>query len=267
MSKISFTEFLKLNESLIDLETVDNNIERMNSLILNYFGFLGLFSLRLNRAFVEYEESEGDLWLDTINHIDNHDISLSIKMAHENDLLSDRTAAKMLGILDAIKTKQIANKKDLCPNSIRRLLDEIDYFNNRPSQEIYKLIFSFHEGEITLKTLTAKLYELAKTDLHKPYTVEFRKLAYAGQYSRLFNVISESTKATNKSMWKVGDKCHGVYHGIKFTGYINDDTRPTPDYRNVMFNVTLDKPITLYGNKRTTVQIESNNPENELFFD
>ena len=188
MNKISFTEFLKLNESMIDLESVDTTIERMDSLFLNYFGFLGLFSLRLNKAFKEYEDSEGDLWLDAINHMDNHDTSLSVKMAHENDLLTDRTAAKMLSILDGIKTKQIANKKDLCPNSIRRLLDEIDYFRYKPSQEIYNLIFRFHEGDITLKTLTAKLYELAKTDLHRPYTVEFRKLAYAGQYSRLFNV-------------------------------------------------------------------------------
>ena len=37
MSKISFTEFLKLNESMIDLESVDTTIERMDSLFLNYF--------------------------------------------------------------------------------------------------------------------------------------------------------------------------------------------------------------------------------------
>ena len=76
MNKISFTEFLKLNEALIDLESVDTAVERMHSLFLNYFGFLGLFSLRLNKAFIEYEETEGELWLDEINHLDNHDTSL-----------------------------------------------------------------------------------------------------------------------------------------------------------------------------------------------
>ena len=187
MSKIRFAEFIALKESLIDLESVDTTIERMDSLFLNYFGFLGLFSLRLNKAFIEYEESEGDLWLDEINHLDNHDTSLSVKMAHENGLLTDEIAEKMLRILDGIKSKQIANKRDLQPSAIRRLLDEIDYFLYRPSPDIYELIFKFHEGDISLKELTAELYECAKTDLHKPYTVEFRKLAYAGQYSRLFN--------------------------------------------------------------------------------
>ena len=189
MNKISFTEFLKLNESLIDLESVDTTVERMDSLFLNYFGFLGLFSLRLNKAFIEYEETEGDLWLDEINHIDNHDTSLSVKMAHDNGLLDDFIASKMLRILEDIKSKVIANKLDLQPSAIRRLLDEIDYFKHRPSPDIYNLIFKFHEGEITLKKLTAELYECAKTDLHNPYTVEFRKLAYAGQYSRLFNKV------------------------------------------------------------------------------
>lgn len=73
-------------------------------------------------------------------------------------------------------------------------------------------------------------------------------------------------KAVPKMTWKQGQRCYGVYHGIEFTGCINEDTRPTVDYRNTQFCVTLDNPFTLYGNERTTVCIVTNHDENELYF-
>ena len=76
-----------------------------------------------------------------------------------------------------------------------------------------------------------------------------------------------SIKATAKTTWKSGQKCHGTYHDIKFTGVINDNTRPTPDYRNIMFHVTLDEDIVVYGRARTTLCIETHSNENHLFID
>lgn len=60
------------------------------------------------------------------------------------------------------------------------------------------------------------------------------------------------------STWKTGQRVSGVYFGQEFTGSLTDDTRPTPDYRNVIFCVELDSAITVFGCVRTRIEIHTN---------
>lgn len=66
------------------------------------------------------------------------------------------------------------------------------------------------------------------------------------------------------SHWIPGEKVSGVYCGQEFTGKLNAYTRPTYDYRNTIFSIALDNEITVYGMKRTSIEIESNSKTNTV---
>src|SRR5574343_406798 len=196
----------KLNEKLLELDynhrlvegakpvpnmmnTLKSQEEIMNAFLINYFGFLGLFTLRVNKAFKEYENSEGSLdHPKQINFEENHDVSYALSKAHDYGLLDDKIAGRLLRILQSIKNKEIKSKKEMSPDAIRRLLDQIDYFDKRPSADLYDIIHRFHSGEYTLSKTTNLLYQLAKQEPYRTMTTEFRKLALTGQYSSLFKV-------------------------------------------------------------------------------
>jgi hypothetical protein len=61
-----------------------------------------------------------------------------------------------------------------------------------------------------------------------------------------------------QATWKTGQECSGTYFGQQFRGTITDNTRPTPDYKHVIFNVRLHAPITVYGRENQTIEIWSN---------
>lgn len=67
------------------------------------------------------------------------------------------------------------------------------------------------------------------------------------------------------SHWKLGERVRGVYMGVPFTGELNAYTRPTHDYRNVIFCVTLDEVIGVFGKDRTTVEVWSNHTDAENY--
>jgi len=57
-------------------------------------------------------------------------------------------------------------------------------------------------------------------------------------------------RLTVKSSWKIGEPVRGSYYSKLFTGVLNDLTRPTPDYKNMMFCITLTSEFELFGTKR-----------------
>ena len=61
-----------------------------------------------------------------------------------------------------------------------------------------------------------------------------------------------------KSTWKQNQQVFGRYCDIPYSGKINNDTRPTADGRNVIFGITLDAEITVFGQKRTRISVYSN---------
>lgn len=68
-------------------------------------------------------------------------------------------------------------------------------------------------------------------------------------------------QGTAKSTWERGQRAIGVYCGKHFDGVINENTRATPDGRNVIFGVTLDNPITIYGKTRNRVEVWTNSTD------
>lgn len=54
----------------------------------------------------------------------------------------------------------------------------------------------------------------------------------------------------------------GVYCGVVFSGKLDCSNewgcRPTPDYRNTIFQINLDTPINVFGQERTRIIIWSN---------
>lgn len=72
--------------------------------------------------------------------------------------------------------------------------------------------------------------------------------------------------ATSKSTFNQGQDVIGIYCGKHFTGKLNEFCRPTPDYENMIFAITLDYPIEVYGEKREAIEIWTND-SNTLYLD
>jgi hypothetical protein len=66
------------------------------------------------------------------------------------------------------------------------------------------------------------------------------------------------------STWKQNQSVSGLYCGQTYQGKINNNTRPTPDYRNVIFSITLDAPITVFGATRETIEVWTNSEHNTI---
>ncbi len=60
------------------------------------------------------------------------------------------------------------------------------------------------------------------------------------------------------SHWKLGEAVTGTYCGVAFAGTLDAYTRPTPDYKNVIYSVQLDQPIVVFGQTRKSVEVWSN---------
>jgi hypothetical protein len=66
------------------------------------------------------------------------------------------------------------------------------------------------------------------------------------------------------SHWQAGERVKGIYCGIPFSGSLLANTRPTYDYKNVIFCVLLDEITSIFGKDRTTIEIWTND-KNEIY--
>lgn len=73
-------------------------------------------------------------------------------------------------------------------------------------------------------------------------------------------------KATAKSSFVQGQPVHGVYCNVAFTGKINENTRATPDGRNLIFGIVLNVKIMVFGQSRKYIEIATGENLNEVFF-
>lgn len=60
------------------------------------------------------------------------------------------------------------------------------------------------------------------------------------------------------SHWIVGERVDGLYMGVPYSGALNAYCRPTPDYKNVIYCVTLDAVMSVFGRDRTLLEIWTN---------
>jgi hypothetical protein len=64
-----------------------------------------------------------------------------------------------------------------------------------------------------------------------------------------------------QASWKTGQECSGTYCGHGYHGVITERTRATPDYKNVIFDVRLHYPITVFGKERDTIEVWTNSDD------
>lgn len=60
------------------------------------------------------------------------------------------------------------------------------------------------------------------------------------------------------SNWFIGEEVIGIYCGVKFTGILTENTRPTSDYKNIILHVKLDEPIVVFGITRHSLEVYTN---------
>lgn len=194
---MNFSTFLQENSlfggkdnTTKDQLMIDNE-KIMNSLIFNYFGFLGLVQLNAKSGFLKtYQQSDK---ISNINSIDDesNDVALSMKLALDAGCIKQPVAIKMTKILQQIKQKKL-DGETLTDAVARSLLDEIKYTTFKPSPRVLQLLKDFHSGTVSLAIFTKKLYILSKQKDFAGETQEFRNLIIKGQYLKLFTELSDA---------------------------------------------------------------------------
>lgn len=71
--------------------------------------------------------------------------------------------------------------------------------------------------------------------------------------------------ATATSTFKVGQRVIGKYCGRTYTGALNHKTHASVDGRNIIFNITLDESIVVFGTERTTIEIDTTEKDNTVY--
>lgn len=164
----------------------------MDALLINYFGFLGLFKINDSRGIIKkYETTEGKLFLNNIGDT-NHDVSLAIKLAVEAGCLLQPAAMEMTKLLVLIKNKTVKGA-DLIEQNVKDLLKATMYHSHQPDAKILAIMDQFTAGTISLPLMAKELYIAAKAKHLQPITVEFRNIVMKGQYQELFAKIGPAT--------------------------------------------------------------------------
>ena len=187
---MKFSEFVLNENSLYTNSTekeefLKNKEAVMNALIFNFFGFLGLFKLSDSSEYLKtYKRTEGSVMPTRIGD-DNHDLSLSVKLAYDLKMINQDTFNNMTKLLALIKRNKLTGDQ-LDENIIRGFLDKIRYKTYKPSQRVFTLIKQFHEGAITLPELSKALYKLSRLNDFESVSREYKKLVEKGHYIDLF---------------------------------------------------------------------------------
>ena len=104
-----------------------------------------MFSINQLAPLKKYEETEGKLIITNIGD-KNHDVSLTIKLLHDEKLLQRSVADRMTKLLAKIKLKQI-KPAELDENIVRTLLKDMQYASHRGSSQVMRIVDDFAEGK------------------------------------------------------------------------------------------------------------------------
>lgn len=164
---------------------VKNKARLMDAFYLNFFAFLGMFSINQLAPLKKYEETEGKLIVSNIGD-KNHDVSLTIKLLHDENLLQRAVADRMTKLLVKIKMKQI-KPAELDENIVRTLLKDMQYTSHRGSSQVMRIVDDFAEGKIQLKHAAYQFYTIAKKKEYKDITSELRAIGvyYSGWFRKV----------------------------------------------------------------------------------
>jgi hypothetical protein len=194
---MNFSDYLQENslfggkDNATKDQVMEDNEKIMNSLVFNYFGFLGLVHLNSKSGFLKtYQQSDKISGLNSITD-ESNDVALSMKLALDAGCIKQSSAIRMTKILQQIKQKKL-DGETLTDVMVRSLLDDIKYTTFKPSPRLLMVLKDFHSGTISLPIFTKKLYILSKQKDYTNETLEFRTLVIKGQYLKLFTEVSDS---------------------------------------------------------------------------
>ena len=164
----------------------------MNALIVNYFGFLGLFKLGARRGTLKnYSTDELSVRLTSITD-DNQDPSLVVKLAYDVGLIRRDVVDQMTRLLAALKQKKIQTGKDLDETKVRELASLIRVDSHRPSPVILQLFKSFTAGDVSLGQFTRDIYRVTKRKDLKLVSAWFRDKVRSGAFLPIFAKLPAS---------------------------------------------------------------------------
>lgn len=164
---------------------IKDRTRMLDTFYINFFTFIGLFSINVLAPLKKYEQTEGKLLVDNIGDA-NHDVSLIIKLLYDQKVLSRSVVDNMTKLLVKIKTKQLASG-DIKEDVIRKLLTDMQYTSHRGTAPVMAVIGDFADGKIQLKHLAYQLYNLAKKKNYSNITAEIR--AVGVYYSAWFKKV------------------------------------------------------------------------------
>lgn len=171
---------------------IKDRTRMLDTFYINFFTFIGLFSINVLAPLKKYEQTEGKLLVDNIGDA-NHDVSLIIKLLYDQKVLSRSVVDNMTKLLVKIKTKQLASS-DIKEDAIRKLLTDMQYTSHRGSAPVMAVIGDFADGKIQLKHLAYQLYNLAKKKNYSAITSEIR--AVGVYYSTWFKKVGADAPPT-----------------------------------------------------------------------
>ena len=171
----------------------------MDSLMINFFGFLGMYSIGTRGSLMtQYPSQEGKLIIRNIGDV-NRDVSLAVKMAYDAGLIKMTVVNKMTKLLALIKQKKLTYK-NIDVAQIRKFLDEIHYMTHRPSMKVLTPIRAFHDEQITIWELARDLYKVSKLKEYKDISKEFRQTYLRGNYGiRIVDRLKAAGMATDRT--------------------------------------------------------------------
>ncbi|MFW9601787.1 MAG: hypothetical protein ACMV1B_05655, partial [Prevotella sp.] len=171
---------------------IKDRTRMLDTFYINFFTFIGLFSINVLAPLKKYEQTEGKLLVDNIGDA-NHDVSLIIKLLYDQKVLSRAIVDNMTKLLVKIKTKQLSSS-DIKEDIIRKLLTDMQYTSHRGSAPVMAVIGDFADGKIQLKHLAYQLYNLAKKKNYSAITTEIR--AVGVYYSAWFKKVGADVTPT-----------------------------------------------------------------------
>lgn len=152
---------------------------------INFVGFLGLYALNDSRGYMKTQgTTEKKLKIGEIAD-DNHDASLVIKLAVDSGILPEAKTIQVTRLLSLIKQRTLRSK-DIDSVRIRELI-ELTQMHIKPMTGMVKQpVSAFMDGQIDIKEFSRLIYDVAKNNAWRPYTLELRTLILKGQYTDYF---------------------------------------------------------------------------------
>lgn len=182
---------MKLNENLLYTNQAEKDAlladkqKILDAFYINFFGFVGLVAINSNRgALKNYEQTEGKLFIKNIGD-DNHDVSLSIKLASDAGFLKPQVVNRMTKLLVLIKAKTV-NSKNFDPTQVLAIAQELNITTHKPSTVIYNAMSAYLEGRSDLPHLAKQLYKIGLMKEFKSISQEYFNLVRSGQYLAYF---------------------------------------------------------------------------------